>query len=66
MKKYCMDCGHYISGGVEHNCLAATKAYNSHVCALKEACKHFIEKEEKEKMVFDKIIMRKPRKRKTY
>lgn len=66
MKKYCMDCGHYIAGGGEHNCLGAVKAYDSHVCALKEACKFFIEKEEKEKIVFDKIEMRKPRKRKTY
>lgn len=64
--KYCMDCGHYIPGGGEHNCQAATKPYKSHVCALKEACGDFIERAEKEKMVFDKIEMRKPRKRKTY
>lgn len=66
MKKYCMDCGYYIPGGNEHNCSGAAKAYDSHVCALKEACKFFIEKEEKEKIVFSEIEMRKPRKRKTY
>lgn len=65
-KKYCMDCGHYIPGGGEHNCSGSVKGYGSHVCALKEACDLFIEKEEKEKIMFEKLQMRKPRKRKTY
>ena len=63
-----MDCGHYIPGGGEHNCESAPKGKTSgrHVCALKEACKDFIEREEKEKMVFAPIKMRKTRKRRTY
>ena len=68
MAKYCMDCGHYIEGGVEHNCESAPKGKSTgrSVCALKEACNDFIDKVEKEKMVFSKIEMKKPRKRKTY
>ena len=61
-----MDCGHYIPGGGEHNCTGAAKGYGSYVCALKEACDLFIEKEEKEKIMSEKLQMRKPRKRKTY
>lgn len=66
MKKYCMDCEHYIPGGGEHNCTNAVKTYDSHVCALKEACGSFVERMEEEKIVFAEIQMRKPRKRKTY
>ena len=65
-KKYCMDCGHYIPGGREQNCSYAVKVNDKSVCALKEACEAFIERQEKENVVFNPIRMRKPRKRRVY
>ena len=65
-KKYCMDCGHYIQGGKERNCDNAVKMADQSVCALKEACDAFIEREEMEKVEFKPIMMRRPRKRKVY
>lgn len=37
-KRYCCECGHYVSGGVEWNCLANDKVKTRSVCAIKEAC----------------------------
>lgn len=56
--KYCMDCGHYVPGGGEHNCSIGVKINDRAVCALKEACKNFIEREEEESLSFPKLDMR--------
>ena len=63
--KRCMNCGHYIPGGSEHNCSAAVKGEKKSVCALKEACGLYFDREEEEQVQFTKIQMRKPRKRRT-
>ena len=67
MAKYCMDCGHYIPGGGDHNCMNASRntAKGHYVCALKEACDAFYPKEEKKEVIFAPIV-RKKRKRKVY
>ena len=63
-KRYCMDCDHYVAGGGEYNCRAANIKYNQqHVCALKEACPYFEARQEREKVAFAPILMRKPPKR---
>lgn len=54
-----MDCGHYIAGGGEYNCNADTRFYHRSVCALKEACERFKDKEEEKDVVFPPIKMRK-------
>lgn len=49
MIKRCMDCEWYVSGGVENNCIAPNRKIRCHnisVCALKEACDNFKEREE--------------------
>lgn len=66
MAKYCMDCGNYIPGGRENNCSAQVKITDRHVCALKEACNMFVEKEDKEAVTFAPIRMRRLKKRRTY
>lgn len=48
MKKYCMDCAHYIPGGVDHNCKAMPAKYKNSVCAIREACHRFKQKEGKQ------------------
>ena len=59
-KQYCMDCDHYVAGGGEYNCRAANIKYNQqHVCALKEACPYFEARQEREKLIFEPIKMRK-------
>lgn len=62
-KKYCMDCGHYLPHGVEHNCTIGIKTNDRYVCALKEACESFVDREDEEAVVFAKIEMRKPKRR---
>ena len=61
--RYCFECGHYVQGGVEHNCLNGSKVNDKSVCAIKEACGDFIEREEQEQMVFKPIRMRKLKKK---
>lgn len=63
--KRCMDCGHYIPGGPEVNCSAAVKGEKRSVCALKEACGLYVDREEEEQMQFSQLQMRKPRKRRS-
>lgn len=49
MVKRCMDCGWYVTGGVENNCIAPNRKIRCHnisVCALKEACDNFKERED--------------------
>lgn len=64
-KKYCCDCGHYIPGGVEHNCDIKVKANDRSVCAIQEACGEYIDREVKQKEVFAPIQMRRLKKRRT-
>lgn len=63
--KYCCDCGHYIPGGVDHNCRVGIKTNDRYVCALKQACGQFVDKQEAREIIFPKIQMRKQKKRKT-
>lgn len=46
--KYCMDCGHYIPGGGDHNCMGDTRPTSNTVSALKPACSLFIDRVEEE------------------
>ena len=62
-KKYCCDCDRYVPGGSEYNCLAAVKANNRSVSALKEICDMFIDREEREEITFPPIKMRELKKR---
>lgn len=62
-KKYCCDCGHYIPGGVEYNCSAGAKINDRSVCAIKEACKMFVDREESEVVNFEPIRMRRTKRR---
>ena len=62
-KKYCCDCGHYIPGGVEYNCSAGVKINDRSVCAIKESCKMFVDREEKEVVNFEPIRMRRTKRR---
>lgn len=43
--------------------IAAVKGEKKSVCALKEACGLYFDREEEEQVQFTKIQMRKPRKR---
>ena len=63
--KRCMDCGHYIPGGSEINCSAAVKGEKRSVCALKEACGAYVDREDEEQVQFSQLQMRKPRKRRS-
>lgn len=61
--KYCGDCGHYLPGGKEENCLFAVKWNQRSVCPLQMACQAFIPKEEKANEVFAPIVYKKKRRR---
>lgn len=66
--KYCMDCGNYVPGGGEHNCIypyPVRQSGRGHVCAIQEACEHFIEKADKEDIgSYPKIVFKKLKRRK--
>lgn len=63
--RYCMDCEHYIPGGVDHNCRAISRPTSNTVSALKGACSLFGEKESEEQTAFAPIKFRRlKRKRK--
>ena len=67
MIKRCCDCRHYIPHGVERNCINPYHKSNfkdSSVCALKEACADFADKEEGEDLSdYPKINLRTKRQR---
>lgn len=51
--RYCMECGNYIPGGGEPNCsfpFPPREFSKKYVCALKEACEYFIEKDDEEEV----------------
>lgn len=53
-KRYCGDCDWYIPGGKDPNCANPTKLGNSRcTCPIKEACKAFVPREDRQKMEED-------------
>lgn len=62
--KRCMHCGNYIPGGCDENCRIRTGGRKTSVCALKEACQNFIDKEEDPLKDYKKIDLRPRSKRK--
>ena len=60
--KYCCDCDHYIPGGKERNCNLILPYSKGAVCALKEACSKFVEREDKPKETFAPIKFRRLKK----
>lgn len=65
-----MDCGYYIPGGGEHNCSAPRPKgtfKDAHVCAIKEACGMFKEKEDRDDLsLYPPIIMKHRKKHQHY
>lgn len=63
--KYCGDCGYYVPGGVEENCVIRFGSRKTSTCPLREACESFVDKSEMEPEIeFPKLVLRKPKKRK--
>ena len=61
-KRYCCECDHYIPGGGERNCNLIIPYNKGAVCALKEACIRFVEREERPKEKFAPIKFRRLKK----
>jgi hypothetical protein len=66
MIKRCCDCGWYVPGGCEKNCsfpYPKRQFSDASVCALKEACENYKEKDEADDLsAYPKIDLR-PKKR---
>ena len=63
--RFCVECGHYIPGGVEENCKIRFNGRKTAVCAIKDAtdCDNFIDKEEMSLEGYSKIDLRRKKKR---